>query len=127
MPKLRLFGNAGLSFLTKLSSGYWNIFDSTNGYTAIYRVALEMLPLAKIDRCFFFESDSAVPAEYRGRRGDRCAYPCELRRRAQQSTRRQRRGPVSVQELAFSQATVLPLLSTRLEYRLARDAGERYC
>ena len=57
MPKLRLFGNAGLSFLTKLSSGYWNIFDPTNGYTAIYRVALEMLPLAKIDRCFFFESD----------------------------------------------------------------------
>ena len=57
MPKLRLFGNAGLSFLTKLSSGYWNIFDPTNGYTAIHRVALEMLPLDKIDRRFFFESD----------------------------------------------------------------------
>jgi dolichol-phosphate mannosyltransferase len=57
MPKLRLVGNAGLSFLTKLSSGYWNIFDPTNGYTAIHRVALEMLPLDKIDRRFFFESD----------------------------------------------------------------------
>jgi dolichol-phosphate mannosyltransferase len=57
MPKARLFGNAGLSFLTKLSSGYWNIFDPTNGYTAIHRAALEMLPLDKIDHRFFFESD----------------------------------------------------------------------
>jgi glycosyltransferase involved in cell wall biosynthesis len=57
MPKVRIFGNAALSFLTKLSSGYWNIFDPTNGYTAIHRVALEMLPLDKIDRRFFFESD----------------------------------------------------------------------
>jgi glycosyltransferase involved in cell wall biosynthesis len=57
MPKVRLFGNAGLSFLTKLSSGYWDVFDPTNGYTAIHRVALDMLPLHKIDRRFFFESD----------------------------------------------------------------------
>ena len=57
MPKVRLIGNAGLSFLTKLSSGYWNIFDPTNGYTAIHRVALELLPLGKIDQRFFFESD----------------------------------------------------------------------
>jgi dolichol-phosphate mannosyltransferase len=57
MPKVRLFGNAVLSFLTKLSSGYWNVFDPTNGYTAIHRVALEMLPLDKIDPRFFFESD----------------------------------------------------------------------
>ena len=57
MPKLRLFGNAVLSFLTKLSSGYWNVFDPTNGYTAIHRVALNLLPLDKIDHSFFFESD----------------------------------------------------------------------
>ncbi len=57
MPSIRVFGNAGLSFLTKLSSGYWNIFDPTNGYTAIHRIALGMLPLDKIDRRFFFESD----------------------------------------------------------------------
>jgi dolichol-phosphate mannosyltransferase len=57
MPMVRVFGNAGLSFLTKLSSGYWNVFDPTNGYTAIHRVALKMLPLEKIDRRFFFESD----------------------------------------------------------------------
>jgi dolichol-phosphate mannosyltransferase len=57
MPAIRIFGNAGLSFLTKLSTGYWNIFDPTNGYTAIHRTALEMLPLQKIDQRFFFESD----------------------------------------------------------------------
>jgi glycosyltransferase involved in cell wall biosynthesis len=57
MPPLRLFGNAALSFLTKLSSGYWTVFDPTNGYTAIHRSALELLPLKKIDHRFFFESD----------------------------------------------------------------------
>jgi dolichol-phosphate mannosyltransferase len=57
MPWVRLAGNAALSFLTKLSSGYWTIFDPTNGYTAIHRAALEMLPLDNIDRRFFFESD----------------------------------------------------------------------
>jgi glycosyltransferase involved in cell wall biosynthesis len=57
MPKLRLLGNACLSFLTKLSSGYWNVFDPTNGYTAIHRVALHGLQLEKVDRRFFFESD----------------------------------------------------------------------
>jgi dolichol-phosphate mannosyltransferase len=57
MPTVRIFGNAVLSFLTKLSSGYWTVFDPTNGYTAIHRTALEMLSLDKIDKRFFFESD----------------------------------------------------------------------
>lgn len=57
MPPLRLFGNAVLSFLTKLSSGYWSIFDPTNGYTAIHRAVLAELPLDKIANDYFFESD----------------------------------------------------------------------
>lgn len=57
MPPTRIFGNAVLSFLTKLSSGYWNVFDPTNGYTAIHRSTLELLPLDKIDCRFFFEFD----------------------------------------------------------------------
>ena len=40
MPWIRRLGNIGLSFLTKLASGYWNIFDPTNGYTAIHATAL---------------------------------------------------------------------------------------
>jgi dolichol-phosphate mannosyltransferase len=57
MPAVRLIGNAGLSFMSKLSSGYWSIFDPTNGYTAIHRRALNKLPLDKIAKRFFFESD----------------------------------------------------------------------
>ena len=33
-PAVRLLGNAALSFLSKLSSGYWDVFDPTNGFTA---------------------------------------------------------------------------------------------
>ncbi len=57
MPRVRLIGNAILSFLTKISSGYWNIFDPTNGYTAIHSKVLKCLSLDKIDRGYFFESD----------------------------------------------------------------------
>lgn len=57
MPKLRIFGNAGLSFLSKLSTGYWSIFDPNNGYTAIKSEILQSLPIHKIEKRFFFESD----------------------------------------------------------------------
>lgn len=57
MPRLRLFGNALLSFVNKVSSGYWDVMDPTNGYTAIHREALAALPLAKLDKGYFFESD----------------------------------------------------------------------
>jgi hypothetical protein len=46
-----------LSFFSKLSTGYWNIFDPTNGYTAIHASVLASLPLEKISRDYFFESD----------------------------------------------------------------------
>lgn len=57
MPGIRLIGNAALSFLNKLSSGYWDIFDPTNGYTAIHADVLRQLPLEKISNRYFFESD----------------------------------------------------------------------
>jgi glycosyltransferase involved in cell wall biosynthesis len=57
MPTIRLFGNAVLSFVSKLASGYWDVMDPTNGYTAIHAVALRNLPLHKVDRRYFFESD----------------------------------------------------------------------
>ncbi|KLU16000.1 MULTISPECIES: glycosyltransferase family 2 protein [Xenorhabdus] len=57
MPKIRLFGNAILSFMTKISSGYWNLFDPTNGYTAIHCDVVAHLPLKKISNRYFFESD----------------------------------------------------------------------
>jgi len=57
MPRLRLFGNAGLSLLTKVSSGYWNLFDPTNGYTAVHTDVARHLPLGKISKRYFFETD----------------------------------------------------------------------
>lgn len=57
MPKMRLFGNAVLSFMTKLSSGYWDLFDPTNGFTAIHKDAARHLPFNKISRRYFFETD----------------------------------------------------------------------
>ena len=57
MPPVRLFGNAVLSLLTKLSSGYWDLFDPTNGYTAIHVNAARHLPLHRISKRYFFETD----------------------------------------------------------------------
>jgi dolichol-phosphate mannosyltransferase len=57
MPPLRLLGNAALSFLTKLATGYWHVFDPTNGYTAIAAKLLPWLPLDRLAHGFAFESD----------------------------------------------------------------------
>ena len=57
MPMVRILGNAALSLLNKVSSGYWDIFDPTNGYTAVSRNAMSMLPFDKISNRYFFETD----------------------------------------------------------------------
>lgn len=57
MPSVRLFGNSALSFLNKLSSGYWDVFDPTNGFTALHAAVARRLPFAKLARRYFFESD----------------------------------------------------------------------
>ena len=57
MPVSRKIGNSILSFVNKISSGYWNGMDPTNGYTAIHCKALALLPLGKLNPGYFFESD----------------------------------------------------------------------
>ena len=57
MPGLRIAGNLALSFASKLSTGYWDIFDPTNGFTAIHAKVAQALPFAKLSPGFFFESD----------------------------------------------------------------------
>lgn len=78
MPLVRRIGNQGLSFLTKVATGYWKIYDPTNGYTAITRQALQLLDTNRVARHFFFETsmlaelrkldavveDVAIPAIY---------------------------------------------------------------
>lgn len=60
MPKLRIMGNTALTFLTKLASGYWKIFDPQNGYTAIRTSALKQLDLDSISKRYEFENDMLV-------------------------------------------------------------------
>jgi glycosyltransferase involved in cell wall biosynthesis len=78
MPLLRRIGNMGLSFFTKAASGYWNVFDPTNGYTAIHAWLVPMMNHEAIAKRFFFESsmflelnllhavvrDVPIPAKY---------------------------------------------------------------
>ena len=60
MPLARRLGNFGLSFLSKIASGYWNIFDPSNGYTAIHRDALTFILNGHVDRRFFFETSVLI-------------------------------------------------------------------
>jgi dolichol-phosphate mannosyltransferase len=55
MPQIRRLGNLGLSFLAKLASGHWKVFDPCNGYTAIHARALGQLDLSRVARDYFFE------------------------------------------------------------------------
>ena len=56
MPVGRKISNLGLTFLSKIASGYWNVFDPANGYTAISASKLVNLDPKKIARSYFFET-----------------------------------------------------------------------
>ena len=84
MPLIRRVGNMGLGFLAKAATGYWNLFDPTNGFVAIRAGVLAQLPLNRIDRTFFFETsmlanlyllgavirDVPMPARYQGEKSN---------------------------------------------------------
>jgi len=57
MPVIRLFGNAVLSLMAKLSTGYWNLFDTTNGFTAIHARVARRIAFDKVSSRYFFETD----------------------------------------------------------------------
>ena len=68
MPKIRLFGNIILSFVSKLSTGFYHIFDPNNGFTAISTEALDLIDLSAIDDKYFFESDMLFQLNVAGMR-----------------------------------------------------------
>jgi dolichol-phosphate mannosyltransferase len=92
MPRVRLLGNLALSFLTKLASGYWNIFDPTNGYIAVRRQVLEEIDLDRLGPGYFFEisllcqaylsgavvRDVSMPARYLGERSSLSPHRASL-------------------------------------------------
>jgi dolichol-phosphate mannosyltransferase len=57
MPAIRLAGNSALSFISKISTGYWRVMDPTNGFLAIHSQVFSVLPCEKMDPRYFFESD----------------------------------------------------------------------
>ena len=60
MPKTRYLGNAVLSLLTKIASGYWHVADSQSGYTAIARAMLAQLDLDSVYTRYGFPNDMLV-------------------------------------------------------------------
>jgi len=60
IPRSRYLGNAMLSFLTKIASGYWHIADSQSGYTAASREILDQLDLERIYPRYGFPNDMLV-------------------------------------------------------------------
>lgn len=60
MPVIRRIGNLGLSFCIKAASGYWNIFDPTNGFIAISNEMLRTIKFGRIHHRFFFESSMLI-------------------------------------------------------------------
>jgi glycosyltransferase involved in cell wall biosynthesis len=84
MPVVRRAGNLALSFLTKVASGYWNVFDPTNGFVVVRRQVLEEIDRTRLGPGYFFETsllceaylagavarDVSIPARY-GRESSR--------------------------------------------------------
>jgi glycosyltransferase involved in cell wall biosynthesis len=60
IPRSRYLGNAVLSFLTKIASGYWHVADSQSGYTVVSREMLERLDLDRIYTNYGFPNDMLV-------------------------------------------------------------------
>jgi dolichol-phosphate mannosyltransferase len=56
MPVVRRLGNIALGFMAKTATGYWNIFDPTNGYIAIRADILSQLPIERIVHTYYFET-----------------------------------------------------------------------
>jgi glycosyltransferase involved in cell wall biosynthesis len=60
IPRSRYLGNAVLSLLTKIASGYWHVADSQSGYTAISLRYLDLLDLDRIYKRYGFPNDMLV-------------------------------------------------------------------
>jgi glycosyltransferase involved in cell wall biosynthesis len=60
IPRTRYLGNAVLSMLTKIASGYWHVADSQSGYTAIGKDTLRLLDLDRVYTYYGFPNDLLV-------------------------------------------------------------------
>lgn len=77
MSKWRFFGNAMLTFLTKIASGYWSMMDPQNGYTAISRRALESIEFKDMYPRYGYLNDRLVRLNIHGFRIQNIAHPAK--------------------------------------------------
>ncbi|MXV64112.1 glycosyltransferase [Natronorubrum sp. JWXQ-INN-674] len=75
MPRFRFLGNATLTGLTKIASGYWKTMDPQNGYTAISRNALETIDLENLYEYYGYCNDLLVKLNVHGMRVADVAMP----------------------------------------------------
>ena len=75
MPRVRFLGNAILTLLSKIASGYWKTMDPQNGYTAISRYALENVGLAELYEYYGYCNDLLVKLNAKGMRVADVAMP----------------------------------------------------
>jgi hypothetical protein len=75
MPVIRRLGNIGMGFLIKMASGYWHIFDPTNGFFCIHANVLERIDFNRLSKRFFFESSLLIELYYTGVRIKDIAMP----------------------------------------------------
>jgi glycosyltransferase involved in cell wall biosynthesis len=64
-PHVRYLGNAFLSMLTKIASGYWHVADSQSGFTAISRTALMALDLDRLYHSYGYPNDLLIQLNIR--------------------------------------------------------------
>jgi glycosyltransferase involved in cell wall biosynthesis len=67
-PHVRYLGNAFLSMLTKIASGYWHVADSQSGFTAISRPALMSLDLDRVYHSYGYPNDLLIQLNIRNLR-----------------------------------------------------------
>lgn len=60
IPHYRYLGNAVLSLMTKIASGYWHIADSQSGFTVISLTALKRLPLNRVYKRYGMPNDLLI-------------------------------------------------------------------
>ena len=60
MPRVRKLGSVILTFMTKMASGYWHVFDSQCGFTAVRTHLLKMIDVDAIAQDYFFENDMLI-------------------------------------------------------------------
>lgn len=64
MPLIRRIGNLGLTFLVKAASGYWKIFDPSNGFTAMQAGVWKSIDQNRIARDYYFETSLLIELRY---------------------------------------------------------------